>query len=52
MADNDAIRERAIQAAIHEMASFSGNLGMKVRKAIDRYEFVMELGKAETLATS
>jgi hypothetical protein len=36
-------RERAIHAAVIEMSMFSGNLEMKVRKAIERYEFIMSL---------
>jgi hypothetical protein len=39
----DPARERAIEAAIIEMSLFTGNLGMKVRKAIDRYEFILKL---------
>jgi len=40
----DALRECAIHAAVIEMSMFSGNLEMKVRKAIERYEFIMGKG--------
>jgi hypothetical protein len=36
-------RERAIHAAVTEMSLFTGNLEMKVRKAIERYEFVLRI---------
>jgi hypothetical protein len=38
-------RERAIQAAIIEMSTFTGNPEMKIRAAIDRYEFILGLGE-------
>ena len=45
MTDDDALRERAIQAAVIEMSLFGGNLEMKVRKAIERYEIILHLGR-------
>jgi hypothetical protein len=38
------IREQAIHAAVIEMSLFTGNLEMKVRKAIERYEWVLQAG--------
>ena len=38
------IREQAIHAAVIEMSLFNGNLEMKVRKAIEQYEWVLKAG--------
>lgn len=40
-----ALRERAIEAAVIEMSLAGGTLEMKVRKTIDRYEWVLRCGR-------
>lgn len=48
----EALRERAIQAAIIEMSLFTGNLDTKVRKAIERYELALRMREASPMPSN